>query len=87
MRRAVEQHEEIDYLDYSELQKGRSVYFQVHNRYSKIRAPKTEQLEAPKATTKTNEPLDPQLQENIELLDKLSISLQDLEKILRLSST
>nr|WP_278708537.1 hypothetical protein [Pantoea dispersa] len=61
----MEQHKEIDYLDYSGFQKGRSVYFQVHNRHPKLRAPKTEQLEAPKVTTKTEEPLDPQLQEKI----------------------
>jgi hypothetical protein len=83
VRRAMEQLKEIGYLDYSEVQKGRSVYFQVHNRYPKLRAPKTEQLEVPKATTKTKEPLDPQLQEKIELLDKLGISLQDLEKIFK----
>ncbi|MDF2785501.1 MAG: protein RepA [Pantoea eucrina] len=83
VRRAMEQLKEIGYLDYSEVQKGRSVYFQVHNRYPKLRAPKTEQLESPKATTKTKELLDPQLQEKIELLDKLGISLQDLEKIFK----
>ncbi|OWS75097.1 protein RepA [Pantoea sp. VS1] len=83
VRRAMEQLKEIGYLDYSEVQKGRSVYFQVHNRYPKLRAPKAEQLEAPKAATKIKEPLDPQLQEKIELLDKLGISLQDLEKIFK----
>ena len=83
VRRAMEQLKEIGYLDYSEVQKGRSVYFQVHNRYPKLKIPKVERIELPAATELKHEPLDPRLQEKIELLDKLGISLKDLEQIFK----
>jgi len=83
VRRAMEQLKDIGYLDYSEVQKGRSVYFQVHNRYPKLKTPKVERIEPPASTEPKQEPLDPQLQEKIELLDKLGISLKDLEQIFK----
>lgn len=82
VRRAMEQLKEIGYLDYTEMQRGRAVYFNVHYRRPKLKAPKNEGYESlPSAASSETE--DQILQEKIQLLEKLGISLDDLERIFR----
>ncbi|ORM89715.1 protein RepA [Pantoea cypripedii] len=87
VRRAMEQLKEIGYLDYSEVQRGRSVYFNVHYRRPKLKAPKNESAENPQLPTQAPatpaEPVDTALQEKLELLNKLGISMADLEKLFK----
>ncbi|QGY32904.1 protein RepA (plasmid) [Pantoea cypripedii] len=85
VRRAMEQLKEIGYLDYSEVQRGRSVYFNVHYRRPKLKAPKNESIENPQPSTPAApaEPVDAALQEKLELLNKLGISMADLEKLFK----
>lgn len=86
VRRAMEQLKEIGYLDYTELQRGRSVYFNVHYRRPKLKAPRTG-MEEPESNEKTTDSADPSLAEKIKLLEKLGIDLKDLEALLNMRKT
>lgn len=81
VRRAMEQLREIGYLDYTEVQRGRSVYFSIHYRRPKLKAPKVE--DEPPTKPASPEGIDPALAEKLELLNKLGISLEDLEKLIK----
>ncbi len=83
VRRAMEQLKEIGYLDYTEVQRGRAVYFNVHYRRPKLKAPKNESDEDPQLTTMPAEKPDTELQEKLKLLDKLGISMDDLERLFK----
>lgn len=80
VRRAMTQLKEIGYLDYTELQRGRSVYFNVHYRRPKLKASKAElpaDLEESGHLQAAN--ADSALAEKLRLLEKLGITLEDLE--------
>lgn len=80
VRRAMEQLKEIGYLDYTELQRGRSVVFSVHYRRPKLKAPKDPNEENPQTPSEPNSS-DPELAEKLKLLEKLGITMEDLEKL------
>lgn len=80
VRRAMEQLKEIGYLDYTELTRGRSVYFNVHYRRPKLKAPKHESDEQLKDKNAGSER---DLAEKIQMLEKLGISMDDLKHILK----
>ncbi len=83
VRRAMEQLKEIGYLDYTEVQRGRAVYFNVHYRRPKLKAPRNESAENPELPV--TPPVEPnaELKEKLQLLEKLGISLDDLEKLFK----
>lgn len=86
VRRAIEQLKEIGYLDYSEVQKGRSVYFNVHYRHPKLKVPKNKNIDSSQQIASTTESLTPQLQKlqkKLKLLDKLGITIEDLEMLFK----
>ena len=82
-RRAMEQLKEIGYLDYTEMQRGRSVLFNVHYRRPKLKAPKDASEENPKLPGSSASSPDPELSEKLQLLEKLGITMDDLEKLFR----
>jgi hypothetical protein len=57
----------------------------VHYRRPKLKAPKNESIENPPPSTPAApaEPVDAALQEKLELLNKLGISMADLEKLFK----
>ena len=83
VRRAMEQLKEIGYLDYTEMQRGRSVLFNVHYRRPKLKAPKDASQENPKLPGSPASSPDPVLSEKLQLLEKLGITMDDLEKLFR----
>lgn len=82
VRRAMEQLREIGYLDYTEFQRGKAVYFSVHYRRPKLKAPKDPSEEEAKLTKK-KEDVSTELTEKLQLLEKLGITLEDLEKLFK----
>lgn len=83
VRRAMEQLKEIGYLDYSEVQRGRAVFFNVHYRRPKLKAPKNESEETIPVTTPTPQESDPELAKKLQVLEKLGITMDDLEKLFK----
>lgn len=83
VRRAMEQLKEIGYLDYTEVQRGRSVYFNVHYRRPKLRAPRNESIENPQPLKLHEKTAADDLQEKLELLRKLGITKEDLELLFK----
>ncbi len=83
VRRAMQQLKEIGYLDYTEMQRGRSVLFNVHYRRPKLKAPKDASEENPKLTGSPASPPDQELTEKLQVLEKLGITMDDLEKLFR----
>ena len=82
VRRAMEQLREIGYLDYTEIQRGRTVMFHVHYRRPKLKAPKDPSEENPEQAAQTKE-VDKELAEKLQILEKLGITMDDLEKLFK----
>lgn len=80
VRRAMDQLKEIGYLDFTEVQRGRNIYFNVHYRRPKLKAPTTEKAALPSSELKG---VAPELAEKLALLEKLGISMDDLEKLFK----
>lgn len=83
VRRALEQLKEIGYLDYSEMQRGRNIYFNVHYRRPKLKQPKDESGEKQLPAAASCAGIDERLEEKVRLLNKLGITLDDLEKLFK----
>lgn len=83
VRRAMQQLKEIGYLDFTEVQRGRSVYFNVHYRRPKLKLPKVEPAEAVKPQSDVSTPTSDELQKKLKLLEKLGITMEDLETLFR----
>lgn len=81
VRRALEQLKEIGYLDYSEIKRGNIVYIQVHYRRPKLKAPRNDSAENPKAAEGKKDKAS--LQEKMEILNKLGITMEDLAALLK----
>lgn len=86
VRRAMEQLKDIGYLDYTEIHRGRSVYFTVHYRRPKLKSPKAETGSESKDIQKQTL-VDAALAEKIQLLEKLGIDLKDLERMFTLKDS
>lgn len=82
IRRAMEQLREIGYLDYTETQRGRTKLFCVHYRRPKLKAPNNESLENP-VTPVVQDKISIELGEKLQLLEKLGITVDDLEKLFK----
>lgn len=82
VRRALEQLKEIGYLDYSEVKKGRNVSFIVHNRNPKLKIIKN-LTENVKTALPAKEELNSELSEKLKILEKLGITLKDLETLFK----
>jgi Fe2+ or Zn2+ uptake regulation protein len=82
VRRALEQLKEIGYLDYSEVQKGRNVSFIVHNRNPKLKIIKNVE-ESPETAKPIKGGLKPELSEKLKILEKLGVTLEDLETLFK----
>lgn len=85
IRRAMEQLKDIGYLDYSEIQRGRSIYFQVHYRRPKLKAPREENTGLATSSTDavSDENLESELTNKLQLLEKIGITMADLEKLFK----
>ncbi|MXP56786.1 RepB family plasmid replication initiator protein [Pantoea sp. Mhis] len=81
IRRAMEQLKEIGYLDYTEVQKGRRIYFNVHYRYPKLQAPKDDQSSVLTLETSMSKFIDPNFQLKLKLLKKIGVTKEDLKKL------
>ncbi|MDW9215140.1 RepB family plasmid replication initiator protein [Escherichia coli] len=78
VRRAMEQLREIGYLDYTEIQRGRTKFFCIHYRRPRLKAPNDESKENPLQPSPA-EKVSPEMAEKLALLEKLGITLDDLE--------
>ncbi|EIL8191787.1 protein RepA, partial [Salmonella enterica] len=81
-RRAMEQLREIGYLDYTEIQRGRTKLFCIHYRRPKLKPPHDESAENPQLPATPGD-VSPEMAEKLALLDKLGITLDDLEKLFK----
>ncbi len=82
VRRAMEQLREIGYLDYTEIQRGRTKLFCIHYRRPRLKAPNDESKENPLPPSPA-EKVSPEMAEKLALLEKLGITLDDLEKLFK----
>lgn len=82
VRRAMEQLREIGYLDYTEIQRGRTKFFCIHYRRPRLKAPNDESKENPLPPSPA-EKVSPEMAEKLALLEKLGITLDDLEKLFK----
>lgn len=82
VRRAMEQLREIGYLDYTEIQRGRAKFFCIHYRRPRLKAPNDESKENPLPPSPA-EKVSPEMAEKLALLEKLGITLDDLEKLFK----
>ena len=82
VRRAMEQLREIGYLDYTEIQRGRTKLFCIHYRRPKLKPPHDESAENPQLPATTGD-VSPEMAEKLKLLEKLGITLDDLEKLFK----
>jgi len=82
VRRALEQLREIGYLDYTEFKRGNTVYIQVHYRRPKLKAPRNASIENPKPVVDKIS-VDTTIQEKMEILSKLGITMEDLAVLLK----
>ncbi len=78
----MEQLREIGYLDYTEIQRGRTKLFCIHYRPPRLKAPNDESKENPLPPSPA-EKVSPEMAEKLALLEKLSITLDDLEKLFK----
>lgn len=78
----VEQLREIGYLDYTEIQRGRTKFFCIHYRRPRLKAPNDESKENPLPPSPA-EKVSPEMAEKLALLEKLGITLDDLEKLFK----
>ncbi|EBP9847070.1 RepB family plasmid replication initiator protein, partial [Salmonella enterica] len=83
VRRAMEQLREIGYLDYTEIQRGRTKLFCIHYRRPKLKPPHDESAENPQLPATTAGDVSPEMTEKLALLEKLGITLDDLEKLFK----
>ncbi|ECY4997350.1 RepB family plasmid replication initiator protein [Salmonella enterica subsp. enterica serovar Richmond] len=82
VRRAMEQLREIGYLDYTEFQRGRTKFFCIHYRRPKLKPPHDESTENPQLPATPGD-VTPEMTEKLKLLEKLGITLDDLEKLFK----
>ena len=82
VRRAMEQLREIGYLDYTEIQRGRTKFFCIHYRRPRLKAPNDESKEN-QLPPSPAEKISPEMAEKLALLEKLGITLDDLEKLFK----
>ncbi|OWC45055.1 repFIB replication A domain protein [Escherichia coli] len=82
VKRAMEQLREIGYLDYTEIQRGRTKLFCIHYRRPKLKPPHDECAENPQLPAA---PIDvsQEMAEKLKLLEKLGITLDDLGKLFK----
>ncbi|EAN6964265.1 RepB family plasmid replication initiator protein [Salmonella enterica] len=83
VRRAMEQLREIGYLDYTEIQRGRTKLFCIHYRRPKLKPPHDESAENPQLPATPAGDVSPEMTEKLALLEKLGITLDDLEKLFK----
>lgn len=83
VRRAMEQLREIGYLDYTEIQRGRTKLFCIHYRRPKLKPPHDESAENPQLPATPAVDVSPEITEKLALLDKLGITINDLEKLFK----
>lgn len=83
VRRAMEQLREIGYLDYTEIHRGRTKLFCIHYRRPKLKPPHDESAENPQLSATPAGDVSPEMTEKLALLEKLGITLDDLEKIFK----
>lgn len=84
VRRAMEQLRDIGYLDYTEIQRGRTKLFCIHYRRPKLKAPNDESAENPQLPAAKRD-VSPEMAEKLAVLEKLGITLDDLEKLFKTS--
>lgn len=82
VRRAMTQLREIGYLDYTEIQRGRTTFFCIHYRRPRLKAPHDEGKENQLPPSR-KEAIGPDLVEKGVLLEKLGITLDDLEMLFK----
>lgn len=78
----MEQLREIGYLDYTEIQRGRTKFFCIHYRRPRLKAPNDESKENPLQPSPA-EKVSPEMAEKLALLEKLGITLDDTEKLFK----
>ena len=78
----MEQLREIGYLDYTEVQRGRTKLFCIHYRRPKLKAPNDESSENPQ-TPAVKDQVSPEMAEKLKVLEKLGITHEDLEKLFK----
>ena len=78
----MEQLREIGYLDYTEIQRGRTKLFCIHYRRPKLQPPHDASAENPKLPAASGN-VSSEMAEKLALLEKLGISLDDLEKLFK----
>ncbi len=69
-------------LDYTEIQRGRTKLFCIHYRRPRLKAPNDESKENPLPPSPA-EKVSPEMAEKLALLEKLGITLDDLEKLFK----
>jgi len=84
VRRAMEQLRDIGYLDDTEIQRGRTKLFCIHYRRPKLKAPNDESAENSKLPAPKRD-VSPEMAEKLAVLEKLGITLDDLEKLFKTS--
>lgn len=80
----MEQLRDIGYLDYTEIQRGRTKLFCIHYRRPKLKAPNDESAENPQLPAAKRD-VSPEMAEKLAVLEKLGITLDDLEKLFKTS--
>ncbi|WP_326972821.1 RepB family plasmid replication initiator protein [Candidatus Pantoea carbekii] len=85
VRRAIQQLKEIGYLDYSEVRKGYSIYFNIHYRRPKLQTSKSKIADNhQKLLITIPDTFDMQLRNKLKILNKLGITREDLEKLIQM---
>ena len=79
----MEQLREIGYLDYTEIQRGRSRLFCIHYRRPKLKPPHDESAENPQLPAPAVSELSPEMAEKLKVLEKLGITLDELETLFK----
>ncbi|GAB0659532.1 hypothetical protein BT08C7_46770 [Escherichia coli] len=79
----MEQLREIGYLDYTEIQRGRTRLFCIHYRRPRLKPPHDESAEKPALPATAQGEPGPEMAEKLALLEKLGITLDDLEKLFK----
>lgn len=82
VRRAMQQLRDIGYLDYTEIQRGRAKYFCIHYRRPKLMPPHDESAENSQSPVMPGD-VKSEMAEKLKLLEKMGISFDDLERLLR----
>jgi len=82
VRRAMEQLRNIGYLDYTEIQRGRTKLFCVHYRRPKLKAAADESTGNPPLQS-AGPQISQEMAEKLKILEKLGITLGELEKLFK----